>query len=261
MSNPNSNTIPVAIQFSQDYIYTSGRGEATGEIQAAILTIGSKKWKSNDIIETWPSDDWHLQHPKKLAELLNKDEIKSYVSPFDPSILIIHLFSPLLSPSDVNILFDRTVNNNGVNQTSAGTAPVAYAEAKSIAVEEKHLIPESGIFNAPDPFFEEIEPSLPTWIINPSFPPGELIDKQPQDPTNDKNTNVVAIGDNNTIGDININAGNGVVNTGEWTGNVFFNLPSTASISDITKQWSDQPAHLRRRRKSLTSILTLNSWM
>ena len=25
--------------------------------------------------------------------------------------------------------------------------------------------------------------------------------------------------------------------TGEWTGNVFFNLPSTASISDITKQW------------------------
>jgi len=53
----------------------------------------------------------------------------------------------------------------------------------------------------------------------------------------DGNTNVIIIGDNNTIGDINVNLGNGVVNTDEWTGNVFFSLPSTASISDITKQW------------------------
>ena len=53
----------------------------------------------------------------------------------------------------------------------------------------------------------------------------------------DVNNNNVNIGDKNTTGDINVSAGSGSINTGEWAGKVFFELPRTANISDISKKW------------------------
>ena len=67
----------------------------------------------------------------------------------------------------------------------------------------------------------------------------------------DVNNNNVHIGDNNTLGDVNVNAGSGSTNTGEWTGKIFFELPSSATISDITKQWFGSTNTARTKAQTL----------
>ena len=66
----------------------------------------------------------------------------------------------------------------------------------------------------------------------------------------DVNNNNVHIGDNNTFGDVNVNAGSGSINTGEWTGKIF-ELPSSATISDITKQWFGSTNTARAKAQTL----------
>ena len=50
----------------------------------------------------------------------------------------------------------------------------------------------------------------------------------------DVNNNTINIGDNNTLGDLNVNSGSGTINTGEWSGKVFFKLSDTSKISEIS---------------------------
>ena len=51
------------------------------------------------------------------------------------------------------------------------------------------------------------------------------------------NSNTINIGNGNTIGDVNVNAGSGVVNTGTFDGELVYTLANDNSIIDFMKEW------------------------